>query len=199
MRFARVPPNMGGLSNSFAELKHRRVIRALVGYGIAAFAVLQIIEPIMHGLHWPDAVLSYVVAALAVGFPVVVSLAWILDVNAGRIERTGPSASPGGLRGLRLALVLVGIGVLAAAPGTVWYFLVRGIARPTTSSGPATEKPPPSIAVLPFVNALAQVEGLQVAGRTSSFYFKGKNEDLASIAAKLHVSTLLEGSVRKSG
>ena len=41
-----------------AELKRRRVFRALVGYGIAAFAVLQIIEPTMHGLHWPDAVLG---------------------------------------------------------------------------------------------------------------------------------------------
>jgi len=38
-----------------------------------------------------------------------------------------------------------------------------------------------------------------VAGRTSAFSFKGKNEDLASIARKLHVATLLEGSVRKSG
>jgi hypothetical protein len=36
------------------------VFRALVGYGIAAFAVLQIIEPIMHGLHWPHEVLTYV-------------------------------------------------------------------------------------------------------------------------------------------
>jgi hypothetical protein len=67
-----------------AELQRRRVFRALVGYGIGAFAVLQIVEPIMHGFHWPDVVLSYVVAALAVGFPVVVSLAWIFDVNAGR-------------------------------------------------------------------------------------------------------------------
>ncbi len=58
----------------FAELRRRRVFRALLGYGIASFAVLQIIEPIMHGLHWPDAVLSYVVVPLAVGFPVVVSL-----------------------------------------------------------------------------------------------------------------------------
>jgi len=202
-----------------SELRRRRVIRALIGYGIAAFAVLQIIEPVMHGLHWPESVLSYVVVGLAVGFPIVVSLAWIFDVNAGRVERTEPSPSPGGLRGLRLALVLVGIGVLAAAPGTVWYFLVRGIARPATGSAPAAEKPTPSIAVLPFVNlssdkeqeyfsdgiaeeilnALAQVEGLRVAGRTSSFYFKGRNEDLASIAAKLHVSTLLEGSVRKAG
>jgi hypothetical protein len=39
----------------FAELKRRRVFRALVGYGIAAFAVLQIVEPLMHGFRWPDA------------------------------------------------------------------------------------------------------------------------------------------------
>src|SRR5438105_15844213 len=72
----------------FAELKRRRVIRALVGYGIVAFAVLQIIEPVIHGLHWPDEVLSYVVVALAAGFPVIVTLAWIFDVRSGRIDRT---------------------------------------------------------------------------------------------------------------
>ncbi len=72
------------------ELNRRRVFRALVGYGIAAFAVLQVIEPVMHGLHWPDAVPSYVVAALAAGFPLVVTLAWVFDVKAGRIEWTAP-------------------------------------------------------------------------------------------------------------
>jgi TolB-like protein/Tfp pilus assembly protein PilF len=74
-----------------------------------------------------------------------------------------------------------------------------------------------SIAVLPFVdmspakdneyftdglteellNILAQIKSLQVAGRTSSFAFKGKTEDLREIGEKLNVSTLLEGSVRK--
>jgi hypothetical protein len=38
----------------FAEFKRRRVFRALVGYGIVAFAVLQIIEPVIHGFHWSD-------------------------------------------------------------------------------------------------------------------------------------------------
>src|SRR6516165_4142300 len=66
-------PHPTGLSHWFAELKRRRVFRALVAYGIAAFAVLQIIEPIMHGLRWPETVLSYVVAALAAGFPVVIA------------------------------------------------------------------------------------------------------------------------------
>jgi len=42
------------------ELKRRRVFRALVAYGIAAFAVLQIVEPITHALHLHDPGLSYV-------------------------------------------------------------------------------------------------------------------------------------------
>jgi TolB-like protein len=81
------------------------------------------------------------------------------------------------------------------------------------------EAPQKSIAVLPFVNmssdpeqeyfsdgiseeilnALAQVKGLKVAGRTSSFAFKGKNQDLRQIGDTLGVEHILEGSVRKSG
>ena len=76
-----------------------------------------------------------------------------------------------------------------------------------------------TIAVLPFVNmsadpeneyfsdgiseeilnALTRVEGLQVTARTSSFSFKGKNEDIRQIGSKLGVSTILEGSVRRAG
>ena len=76
-----------------------------------------------------------------------------------------------------------------------------------------------SIAVLPFVNmsndvnqeyfsdgiseeiinTLVQIPGLNVAGRTSSFSFKNKNEDLRMIADKLNVDYVLEGSVRKGG
>ena len=77
----------------------------------------------------------------------------------------------------------------------------------------------PSIAVLPFanigadkeneyfsdglaeeiLNALSQVEGLNVAARTSSFSFKGAGVDLNEIAAKLHVANVLQGSVRRAG
>ncbi len=50
-----------------------------------------------------------------------------------------------------------------------------------------------------ILNALVEVEGLKVAGRTSSFSFKGKEEDIRTIGKKLDVSLVLEGSVRKSG
>jgi TolB-like protein len=75
-----------------------------------------------------------------------------------------------------------------------------------------------SIAVLPFenqsgpddeyfadgvtdeiLNALAQVDGLRVAARTSCFAFKGRREDLRLVGEKLDVATVLEGTVRRSG
>jgi TolB-like protein/DNA-binding winged helix-turn-helix (wHTH) protein len=85
---------------------------------------------------------------------------------------------------------------------------------------PVTFAPPPhSIAVLPFVNisgdasqdyfseglteellnSLSRIDGLQVAAHTSSFYFKGKDVDLNTIARKLNVAAILEGCVRRSG
>ncbi len=86
------------------------------------------------------------------------------------------------------------------------------------SSDKKPPDPKPSIAVLPFVNmsadpeqeyfcdgiaeelinALSHLEGLRVIARTSSFAFKGKNEDIRTIGKKLDVQSLLEGSVRKS-
>ncbi len=91
------------------------------------------------------------------------------------------------------------------------------------SSTPATEAafapPPHSIAVLPFVNmsgdasqeyfsdglteellnSLSRINELQVAARTSAFSFKGKDTDITTIAHKLNVGAVLEGSVRRSG
>jgi hypothetical protein len=73
------------------ELKRRRVFRALAAYAIVVFAVLQIIEPVMHGLGLSEWTLTFVVVVLGIGFPVVLVLAWIFDVSSSGIERT---ASP---------------------------------------------------------------------------------------------------------
>ena len=187
-------------------MKRRRVFRALIGYGIVSFAVLQIIEPVMHGLQLPDWVLSATVVGLGIGFAFTLVLAWALDVKGGRIERTGPAP-----RG-RLLVILVVAGLALGAPGVGWYFWKTHRAAPARAEGA-------SIAVLPFkdlspakdqdwmcdgiaeeiIDALCTVPGLRVAARTSSFQFKDKPADAPVMARALGVSTLLEGSVRKIG
>ncbi|MEO6383793.1 MAG: hypothetical protein ABIO30_04985, partial [Thermomonas sp.] len=92
-------------------------------------------------------------------------------------------------------------------------------AQSVAPANPTVTRSKASIAVLPFtdmsqakdqeyfsdgmseelLNLLAQVPGLHVAGRTSSFSFKGKSAGIAEIGNALNVATVLEGSVRKSG
>ena len=106
-----------------------------------------------------------------------------------------------------LALVLL---LLGAVGGYFW--------RSRRHAG-ATGVNTASIAVLPFAdmspgkdqeyfsdglaeeltNDLAKVPGLKVAGRSSAFQFKGKNEDLRTVGQKLNVANVLEGSVRREG
>ncbi len=70
-----------------AQLKGRRVFRAIFGYGVVLFAVLQVVEPLMHGLHLPDATLTWVLIALGAAFPVVVGAALVLDAREGAAPR----------------------------------------------------------------------------------------------------------------
>src|SRR5260370_17011652 len=78
----------------FGEMRRRRVFRALIGYGIVSFAVLQVIDPVMHGLSLPERVLTATVVGLGLGFPFTLVLAWIFDVKRGRIETTRPPPPP---------------------------------------------------------------------------------------------------------
>jgi TolB-like protein len=117
------------------------------------------------------------------------------------------------------------LGVLAYLVADKFWIARHGASPPTPPAAPASTAsvaftpPPHSIAVLPFVNmsgdkdqeyfsdglteeilnSLARIGELQVSARTSSFSFKGKDTDLATIAHKLNVGSVLEGSVRRSG
>jgi TolB-like protein/DNA-binding winged helix-turn-helix (wHTH) protein len=115
--------------------------------------------------------------------------------------------------------------VLAVALGVALAFVVLDkfwLSKPATTEHPASAATTPatekSIAVLPFVDMsekkdqeyfadgmaeeiidlLAKIPPIKVIGRTSSFQFKGKNEDLRTIGATLGVAYVLEGSVRRS-
>jgi TolB-like protein/class 3 adenylate cyclase/Tfp pilus assembly protein PilF len=112
---------------------------------------------------------------------------------------------------------LIAAGVIVAVL-VIGGFLFWQQKKPKTFAV-ATAIPEKSIAVLPFVDmsqghdqeyfcdgiseelldALAQVEGLRVVARTSSFAFKGKSAEVNEIAQKLNVATVLEGSLRRAG
>jgi TolB-like protein/Tfp pilus assembly protein PilF len=109
--------------------------------------------------------------------------------------------------------------IVPAIGWSIWWGVsMRERVAVTPLQSSVAKAPRNSIAVLPFVdlspehdeqyfsdgiaeeilNLLAQSPGLQVIARTSSFSFKGRNADIAEIAAKLNVAYVLEGSVRKS-
>lgn len=170
------------MSTFITELRRRSVVKVSIAYAVIAWVLIQIVVSIEEPLHLPQWADTLIIVILAVGFPVVVFLAWTFDLTPGGIRRTWPEATEN-----------------------------ARIAAPTSDK--------PSIAVLPFadmssdrdqeyfgdgmteelLNSLARIKELRVAGRTSSFFYKGRNEDLRTIGQALGVRYLLEGSVRKSG
>jgi serine/threonine-protein kinase len=121
--------------------------------------------------------------------------------------------------GLIVALVFGNgrIGTPSAPSGAPPLPVETPVAAISETPIPSAPDPSPSIAVLPFVdmspegdseyfgdglaeeliNALMKIEGIRIPARTSSFSFKGKDEDIRAIGEKLGVATVLEGSVRK--
>lgn len=209
--------------NSFlGELKRRNVVRVAILYAVVGWLVLQIADLAMPRLGIPSWGVSLVMMLVVLGFPLALVFAWAFELTPEGIKRTHEvehHESITHLTGRKLDFVI--IGVLAAA---LLYVVVdsyvlreRGVSRTQAPSTPTATLI--SIAVLPFVdmsqskdqeyltdgiseellNVLARVEGFKVAGRTSAFAFKGRDDDLRTIGQKLGVENILEGSVRKQG
>ena len=143
-------------------------------------------------------------------------IALVLVVGGGLLWRFGRGGSQ-----TDVANVAVASAARAAAPAAS-AMPARVMPVSTATVAPiiaAQPMAPKSIAVLAFAdlspqhdqdyfsdgmsdeirNALAQINDLKVAGRDSSFYFKGKDESLGVIGKTLGVTNVLEGSVRKQG
>ena len=209
------------------ELKRRRVFRVALGYTVAAFAVLQGADVLADALELPDRMMKFVAFLAIIGFPVVIVLAWVFDITMEGVVRTSPSGDPS-FTGRPVRIAAVAVMLLVTLAGGAWW-LARGApgqgatadgagaaAATADRAGSPTE---PSIAVLPFLNMsadpdneyfsdgiseellnlLAQVPGLQVAARTSSFAFRNRDDDAIQIGRQLRVGHILEGSVRKDG
>jgi TolB-like protein len=210
-----------------SELKRRNVFRVGVAYAIVAWLLVEVASVVLPALHLPDWTLTFLIIVILAGFPLALIVAWAFELTPEGIKRETAVDFADSIRhvtGRRLDFIIIGLLVLA-----VVYLVVDKLALTSepgqaevtaeqifAAKRAVREK---SIAVLPFVNMssdpeqeyfsdglseeilnlLSKIPGLKVIGRTSSFAFKGKNEDLRTIGEALDVSTVLEGSVRKSG
>jgi len=172
------------LKDFSAELKRRRVYSVAVTYAVVAWLLIQVVTQVFPPFEVPNWAERLVIIAIVLGFPIALVFAWIYDITSHGIVRTQEARSEG-----------------------------RGsVAEPSHS----TDR---SIAVLPFTDlspgkdhayfsdgvaeeiltALAKVDGLRVAARRSSFWFRGKEAELPEIAQRLNVDHVLEGSIRRDG
>ena len=209
------------ISNFIEELKRRNVFKVATAYAIAGWLIIQVIDTISPQFGFPEWVPTFFSVFVFIGFPLTLIFAWAFELTPEGIKKSTEvdiTESVTNRTGKKLNGLI--ISVLSVA---LFFVVIERIffakASILEQAELSTEIETASIAVLPFVNmssdseneyfsdglseellnALAQVEDMQVAGRTSSFKFKGQNENLTSIGTELGVANILEGSVRKSG
>jgi TolB-like protein len=202
----------------FGELKRRNVYKVAVAYAVVAWLLMQVASQIFPFFEIPNWVVRLVVLILIIGFPVALIIAWAFEATPEGIKRTA-GADAAGQRSRGVAWIYVVL--IGAALSVGLFFVGRYTAGHAMSRVrvDATAGPDKSVAVLPLINesgdpkdeyfsdglseeliaALAQISGLKVIGRSSSFRFKDRKEEPKTIGEKLGVSTLLDGTVRKQG
>ncbi len=204
----------------WAEMQRRGVIRAGATY-VVLLLLLILLAPYadsMVGL--PQWSTTALLTMLIVGLPVALYLAWNYERSPeGFIRTTSQQSwqnpySASQRKPLTGNIIIAGLSLVIIIMFLYPRYIDRGV-----EGSDAGGIPDKSIAVMAFVdmsankdqeyfadgiseeiiNNLAQIKELRVIGRSSSFQFKGQNPDLREVGDKLGVSTVLEGSVRKSG
>src|SRR5512135_3168151 len=182
------------------RLRQRKIVQWAIAYLAGAWVLLQVLGLAAESYEWPTSVMRLAFMLIALGFVIALVLAWYHG-ERGAQRVSGPEL-------LILALLLaLGGGFLwrhAHVSGPDKDTAAASAANPVQAAAAPPSAPAQSIAVLPFdnmsankdneyfadgiaeelLNQLAQLPGLQVAGRTSSFAFKGHNEDLREIGRK---------------
>lgn len=188
----------------------------------------EVMAPALHLPDWVNSALAFFII-LGFPFAIFFAWAFEMTPEGLKKEReVDRSQSITNITGRKLDFTIIGLLVVAvvylvldkfddASPIPTAETVVDSVVEETVED--ATQSPARSIAVLPFanmsddaaneffsdgiseeiLNSLAHIRELKVAGRTSSFAFKGRNEDLRLIGETLNVSHILEGSVRKAG
>jgi TolB-like protein len=197
------------------ELKRRDVFKVAVGYLVASWLTVQVIDVLTEPLGLPDILDTVVVVLLAVGFPIALVVAWIYEVTPEGIEVTPdadearPIRRPASKR--RLSYVVVGL--LAVAAGI--FVLSNYDLAPSSNEFGAGSR----LAILPcdnlspdpddaffaagiheeLLNRLGSFSGLELISRTSVLQYRENRPSIPEIAAALRADAIIECSVRYAG
>src|SRR5213596_65579 len=170
--------------NFFAELKRRKVYSVAVTYAVVGWLLIQIATQVFPPFDIPNWAERLVILAIIIGFPIALVLGWLFDFTRHGIVRTADLSSETRIEISPLAdsteksIAVLPFNDLSPAKDHAYF-----------GEGTAEE----------LLGALAKVDGLRVAARRSSFWFKDKEAELTEIATKLNVDHVLEGSVRRDG
>jgi adenylate cyclase len=203
----------------FSELKRRKVYQVGAAYLAVVFAVLQGADLVFPALGIEPRAFNAMVLGSLLGFPLVVSLAWMFDITRSGIRRTGPAEATDPQtwapdRWGRVKAAIVGAGFMAI----VWFGvrLWQVPAQDTDRGLVSTERP--VVAVLPFadmspaedqayfadglheelLHQLSVLPDLRLISRTSVMHFRGSPATAKAIADSLGARYVLEGSVRRA-
>jgi len=192
-----------------SELRRRNVLRMAALYVVAAWLIVQVAGVLIDLAKLPDWIGTTTLWMLIIGFPIALIFSWFYEITPegiGLEKDADPDVALTHVSDRRLDFLVISL--LCAAVILFAY-----------DKWAISDPPDRSVAVLPFadmspngdqeyfgdgiaeelLNELVRLDGLRVAGRTSSFSFKGTNESLSAIGEALNVATILEGSVRKDG
>ena len=212
-----------------AELKRRNVFRVALAYIVIAWLTMQVGDTMAPALRLDETVNSVLAFFLILGFPLALFFAWVFEMTPEGlkfekdVDRTTSISAQTGKKVDRLIIVVLAIAVAYFALDKFVFAPQPESEQVQTAEDTASQEPlvsDQSIAVLPFadlspagdqeyfsdgiaeeiLNVLVRVDDLSVASRTSSFGFKGQEAlGIPTIAEKLKVRHVLEGSVRKAG
>ena len=201
-----------------AELRRRNVFRVAAAYLVVGWLLTEVLTTILPTLGAPEWAARAVILIFAFGFIPAVVLSWFYEIGAEgieldhKIDRDNPENRRASKKFERVTIASAVVLIIF-----VGLFSARYTADGPTEAGALISDT--SVAVLPFVNMsddadneyfsdgltetllhmLAQVPGLKVAARTSSFAFKDQNRSVQEIARALEVAHILEGSVQRAG
>ena len=200
-----------------AELKRRNVFSVTAAYLVVGWLLTEVFTAVLETLSAPDWAARGVILAFALGFIPTVVLSWVYQMTPEGIKRDSDIRSDEDM-GVKSRtfdyLVIASVVVL-----TIALAFLGSQSSTNGKDGNSATISNASVAVLPFVNMskdkgedyfsdgltetllhmLAQIPNLKVAARTSSFAFKGQNQDIREIAEALQVAHVLEGSVQRVG